>query len=201
MSPNATLLAYSGQPNIKHLRDQAALLSQVWKDNVDKLQPGPRIRTPNVSQATSPQLSSSISTTGSVAQGGLETLTIESAKSNIIVRAVQPRLLLVLVGGSPPQRIAHYFKISPEARGDPRYPSDPDDGEESLTGEDPPNELLTQSNDESIDEATPEYYEMTDGEKERLLNIQRRKIDAATKFMRDDFLNKRFVMPDETSIP
>ena len=118
MSPNATLLAYSGRPDIQLLRDQAALLSQIWKEHKDKLKERDR-------NTTSEAYSSSASTTVStIVEGALETLTIENANSNIIIRAVQPRLLLVLIGGPPPHRPSDFFKVTAEVKGDARYPTE-----------------------------------------------------------------------------
>jgi hypothetical protein len=112
MSPNATLLAYTGPSDIKELRDQAALISILWREAEQEH----KKRNPN-SQNT--DLSSSVV----LKPGDLETLTVESENSNIIVRAIQPRLLLVLVGGKPPKHDSlEFFKITPETVGDNRYP-------------------------------------------------------------------------------
>jgi hypothetical protein len=111
MSPNATLLAYTGPSNIKELRDQAALISILWREaEHDNKKQNPKSQ--NVDLTSSAVLQ----------PGSLETLTIESEKSNIIVRAIQPRLLLILVGGRPPNREENFFKITAEALGDARYP-------------------------------------------------------------------------------
>jgi hypothetical protein len=207
MSPNATLLAYSGTPNIQQTRDQAALLSQIWKEQKNKLR---EQDTDASSRPIGDHFSSSASTASTIVEGALETLTIESAKSNIIIRAVQPRLLLVLVGGAPPRRTSEYFKTTAEARGDPRYPPSAATSNDSLTGgahdsarDSPPAELLTHAHqDVVIDESMPaEYRDLTDNEKMQMLDIQRNKVDSATEFMRGDFANKGFVMPDEISIP
>jgi hypothetical protein len=206
MSPNATLLAYSGSPNIQQLRDQAALLSQVWKEYKDKIREQQSVSM----NSASDQLSSSSSTASTIVEGALETLTIENAKSNIIIRAVQPRLLLVLIGGSPPHRASDYFKVTAEARGDPRYPPETAIADAGSTDSpydsaqrSPPTELLTQTPEEAVIE-TPmpdKYHDITATEKMEMLSIQRQKIDAATDYMRSDFTNKGFIMPDELSIP
>lgn len=111
MSPNATLLAYTGPSDIKELRDQAALISILWREAEQQ--------TKQKTAQTNDLVSSDV-----LRPGQLETLTIESETSNIIVRAIQPRLLLVLVGSKPPKHDdSKYFKITPETVGDPRYPS------------------------------------------------------------------------------
>jgi hypothetical protein len=112
MSPNATLLAYTGPSDIKELRDQAALISILWKEAEQD-----RKKQNRDSQNTD------LTSSAVLKPGDLETLTVESEKSNIIVRAIQPRLLLVLVGGKPPKNNSlKFFKITPETVGDTRYP-------------------------------------------------------------------------------
>ncbi|KIW04312.1 uncharacterized protein PV09_04605 [Verruconis gallopava] len=204
MSPNATLLAYSGSPNIQQLRDQAALLSQIWREQKAKL--GGQSST-----SLTDHFSSSASTASTIAEGALETLTIENAKSNIIIRAVQPRLLLVLIGGSPPRRPSNFFKLTAEARGDPRYPPElvsPDSGSagsahDSVRGDSPPAEVLTHDHESFVADppAQSQHRDLSEHEKIEILDLQRRKIDAATEFIRGDFESKKFVMPDEISIP
>jgi hypothetical protein len=120
MSPHATLLSYSSPENIKDLRDQAALISMLWREQESEM---------NASQATSLwlQQQSEFATVDEsiVPEGALETLTIEFDHVNIIARAVQPRLLLVLVGGAAPNTQSAQFKITSEKRGDSRYPTTP----------------------------------------------------------------------------
>jgi hypothetical protein len=113
MSPNATLLSYTDDSDIKALRDQAALISILWREAEQQN----KQKNPN-SQNTDLTFSNMLK------PGDLETLTVESETSNIIVRAIQPRLLLVLVGGKPPtyKTDLKFFKITPETVGDVRYP-------------------------------------------------------------------------------
>lgn len=201
MSPNATLLAYSGSPNIQQLRDQAALLSQMWREQKDKLKEQDRAAT-----ASEPYSSSSSTTASTVPAGSLETLTIETAKSNIIIRAVQPRLLLVLVGGPAPRRKSDFFKVTAEAKGDARYPDEhrtPTDSKGTSFNDEAPEELLEGSHDQvMLDETVPtRCSDLSEAEKIRMLSIQRKKMDAATEFMRGDFSSRNFVMPDEGAIP
>ncbi|ORY03733.1 hypothetical protein BCR34DRAFT_492139 [Clohesyomyces aquaticus] len=191
MSPNGTLMAYSTPVDIKDLRDQAALISMAWKEHeasmIAKRQDGDPTESP------------------------LETLTIEFQHNNIIVRAIQPKLLLVLVGGVPPSRRS-LFKITTEAYGEPRYPqADDPEPESGQTGQ--PEEASS-----SIDSTTPVGGEAGETKKKTasisshmsqrekdiktgVLHIQRKKIDALTEFMRKDFDEKGFVMPDDSSFP
>ena len=83
MSPNGTLLAYSKPVQTKELRDQAALISMTWKDHCQGRQK------PSVRNGTTQDHS---------LKPALKTLTIETPDCNIIVRLLQPELLLVLIG-------------------------------------------------------------------------------------------------------
>jgi hypothetical protein len=174
MSPNATLLAYTGPSNIKELRDQAALISILWREAEQ-----------NLKSARSKPHNPEIASGDILLEGDLETLTIESESSNIIVRAIQPRLLLVLVGGRPPTHVDQLFKITPETGGDARYP--PADYR-------PPPSDITEA-------AEGESSRVDADLKLGLLHIQRKKVDAATEHMRADFQSKGFMMPDDSSIP
>jgi hypothetical protein len=142
---------------------------------------------------------------------GLETLTIEFQHNNIIVRAIQPKLLLVLVGGVPPSRKS-LFKITPEAYGDPRYPSTENPEEES-----PPSGQANESDASAEGSSSPGeggsptkkkaasiISTMSQRDKDLkigALHIQRKKIDALTDFIRADFDSKGFVMPDDSGFP
>jgi hypothetical protein len=199
MSPNGTLFAYSTPVDIKELRDHAALISMAWKDYDGERK---RRMVTNTESDTS-------SVSSAASKAPIETLTVEFDTNNLIVRAVQPNLLLVLVGGVPPGRHTT-FKITPESQGDPRYP------EERIVT---PIETSHDHEDilASADEATPKANEsiqqfgsshsgsqMSQLEKDMkvgLLHIQRKKLDAMTKFLRDDFASKGFVMPDDLSFP
>ncbi|KAF1976869.1 hypothetical protein BU23DRAFT_551302 [Bimuria novae-zelandiae CBS 107.79] len=173
MSPNGTLMAYTTPIDIRELRDQAALISMAWKDHSSKLSSNPESSNSELPPA-------------------LETLTIETANNNIIARAIQPSLLLVLVGGVPPSR-KELFMITPEARGDARYPPLPGEEDEAGSkgtvvgsGGKAPSVLSTMSIREK-------------DVKGGALHIQRKKLDALTDYLRRDFDAKGFVMPDDSS--
>lgn len=165
MSPSGTLMAYTTPIDIRELRDQAALISMAWKDHSSKLSSNPDTGSPP----------------------SLETLTIETSNNNIIARAIQPALLLVLVGGVPPSQ-KDVFKITPEAHGDPRYPPlDLSEDGEALVGSGKAASVLStmSSRDKDV--------------KGGALHIQRKKIDALTDYLRRDFDAKGFVMPDDST--
>ncbi|QDS72053.1 hypothetical protein FKW77_002590 [Venturia effusa] len=202
MSPNATLLAYTGPSDIKELRDQAALISILWRE-AEQQNKQKMLKTTHLSLSDE------------MKAGQLETLTIESEASNIIVRAIQPRLLLVLVGSKPPKHDnPQYFKITPENVGDPRYPSAdynpwPPSTTRSPSSSSPAIENAPEGFQESSDEQSV-LAETTEPESTLqiphelrlgLLHIQRNKVDAATEHMRRDFKSKGFYMPEDSSIP
>lgn len=189
MSPNGTLMAYSTPVDIKELRDQAALISMAWKEQ----------------EAIRKRQSEGVEDAAS-----LETLTIETQHNNIIVRALQRNLLLVLVGGVPPSR-KKLFRITPEARGDARYPVDLV-AEEAPTSN--PKDTGLSSEEASSAQAeeaiaalkrTPSILSnMSQREKDvkiGVLHIQRKKLDALSTFIRKDFDAKGFVMPDDSAFP
>ncbi len=190
MSPNGTLLAYSTPANIKELRDQAALISMAWKDYERA------ISSLHGADTTRPDGSAK-----GAADKSLETLTIEWDSNNLIVRALQPKLLLVLVGGVPPAR-KRDFKMTAEATGDPRSPSfEPSDGDSSSeiagpTELSPPqdsaqeNDRLGPPSRDSDGEAASHMSRRDKDIKLGALHIQRKKLDAMTKFIRDDFSSK-----------
>jgi hypothetical protein len=203
MSPNGTLLAYSTPVDIKDLRDQAALISMAWKEHETALQ-AKAGKDSTQSEAGQSEDSS--------ASSMLETLTIEFEHNNVIVRAIQPKLLLVLVGGVPPSRNRR-FKITAEAHGDPRYPhanleeieelpTAPSEGETSPKNGSPPtdedsNFLKKRASSVALSHMSQREKDLKLG----ALHIQRKKIDAVTEFIRRDFDTKGFVMPDDSIFP
>ncbi|OCK80925.1 hypothetical protein K432DRAFT_404290 [Lepidopterella palustris CBS 459.81] len=207
MSPNGTLLAYSTPVDIKELRDQAALISMAWKEHEAAL------RAKKV-KGNAKDLLETNQSSSSPRDPLLETLTIEFEHNNIIVRAIQPKLLLILVGGVPPERKAS-FKITPEAYGDPRYPSSEPSVISKSSGtvisseEDSPAEHRAIADSEiakSIAHRPTSIAESHMSQREKdvkagTLHIQRKKLDAMTDFIRNDFDSKGFVMPDDSSFP
>jgi hypothetical protein len=115
MSTEATLMSYSIPKDILKYRSEAALVSKAWKEYERAL------NSEHKRSAKYQNLS------GRVAKGELQNLTIETPSGVIIVRAIQPCLLLALVGGSPPRDasspdLSTEPKFTAEASGDARYP-------------------------------------------------------------------------------
>lgn len=200
MSPNGTLLAYSKPVDIKELRDQAALISIAWKDHDTAL------RQRAQQSAANGEAGSSASQ-----EPGLETLTIEFDNNNILVRAVQPKLLLVLVGGVPPSRKIN-FTITPESYGGSRYPSDnlqvPQLTSLTSSSKDRQNQRDTEQPEggSSFSKSPLKSPAKISSQSESnvnasVLHMQRTKLDALCEFLRKDFESKGFVMPDDNVFP
>jgi hypothetical protein len=125
MTNEAQLLAYSAPhtTNINKYRDEAALVSQAWKHYDTVLMSKANRTRPGHENPT-----------GHVARGELQCLTFETQTGVIIVRAIQPCLLLVQVGYTPPDAgdveyrpasSSHTLNgttITYELRGDARFP-------------------------------------------------------------------------------
>lgn len=203
MSPNGTLLAYSKPVDIKELRDQAALISIAWKEHCQGQ------KTSTVFDKSSRDETSAVMSGSQTWKPALKTLTIESRDCNIIVRLLQPELLLILIGNIPPNKTRN-FRIHAEAYGDPRYPSS-----------NPPASRPTSSSDVHQGDATVEgsaskasegllkskapslLSNMSQREKDiRLgpLHVQRKRLDALADYILMDFGNTGFVMPADSDL-
>ncbi|KAF1998546.1 hypothetical protein P154DRAFT_439103 [Amniculicola lignicola CBS 123094] len=188
MAPNGTLIAYSTPVDIKELRDQAALISMAWKDH-------------EAAQQTKGTAAEAEAIQGEPTKSAaLETLSIEFQQNNIIVRALQPQLLLVLVGNVPPNR-KDVFKMTPEAVGDPRYPAiaatennAPETSASLQTDESPKLSNKPSSIASHMSERDQDIHNGT-------LHIQRKKIDALSDYIRKDFASQAFVMPEDSTFP
>ncbi|KAH7069688.1 hypothetical protein BKA63DRAFT_87689 [Paraphoma chrysanthemicola] len=190
MSPNGTLLAYSTPVDIKELRDQAALISIVWKENCQGRQK---------TSTTEPRKDSSQSN-----KAPLKTLTVQSQTCNILVRSLQPELLLVLVGNIPPKK-SQSFKINAEGVGDPRYPSfdaapsRPGSSSNLLQG----GAALGGSDGASKGKAASIMSNMSQREKDvrlGVLHVQRKRLDALADYALRDFEGSGFIMPADSDL-
>jgi hypothetical protein len=161
MTPNGTLLAYSKPTNIRELRKQAAVAALSWQEHQEPA------RGDSMEKIAMPSL--------------LRTLTIESETSNIIVRKIQPQLLLALEGGVPPRRRTFEPRVTPEGPGDAPYPSP--DGK-------PINSALS-SSVSSIAESTQSTASRS------VLTLQRKKLDALASAIARNFEETGFKMPEE----
>jgi hypothetical protein len=190
MSPNGTLLAYSKPVQTKELRDQAALISMAWKESCNGRQ----------------KLSSRAGTgSDSSLKPALRTLTVETEDCNIIVRLLQPELLLVLIGKISPSK-TQPFKISAEGNGDPRYP----DTDGPLLRPSSSSKLLQGDATTDDPEGTPAKSKapsllsnMSQRDKDIRtgpLHIQRKRLDALAEYILKDFEDTGFVMPADADL-
>lgn len=199
MSPNGTLLAYSTPVDIKELRDQAALISIAWKEHCQGRQkppvPGQRKESARSDNSAGANAAQSL-------QPALRTLSIQSRDCNILVRLLQPELLLVLVGNIPPKK-NQSFKINAEGYGDPRYPEV--DASPSRPGSS--SNLL--QGDASADlssgkkKAPSVMSNMSQREKDirhGVLHVQRKRLDALANYALRDFESTGFVMPADSDL-
>ncbi|KAH0049467.1 hypothetical protein KCU72_g8015, partial [Aureobasidium melanogenum] len=126
MTPNGSLMAYTLPANMKELRDQVALVSISWKEHLER-KDNERFE-PQYSQGGPNEPSKRV-----VRPDALETLTVEFDNRNLIVKYLQPKLLLVLEGGVPPGR-KRELKVTAEAPGDSRYPPEDSDHTDTMLG-------------------------------------------------------------------
>jgi hypothetical protein len=196
MSPNGTLLAYSKPVQTKELRDQAALISLVWKEScTGRHKLPPRTGTTHSDQSLKP---------------ALRTLTVETEDCNIIVRLLQPELLLVLVGRIPPGK-QQTFNLAAEGFGDPRYP------ESDVPVSRPGSSFNVPQGDASADRSALGTNEglvvkgkapsllsnMSQRDKDirtGTLHVQRKRLDALAEYILKDFEEAGFVMPADADL-
>lgn len=180
MSPNGTLLAYSKPVDIKELRDQAALISIAWKEHCQ----GRKSPLTLEQRKDSTRNESSDGTASQSLKPALQTLTIESMGCNILVRLLQPQLLLVLVGRIPPNK-KQSFKIYAEAQGDARYPLVDTHASRYSPGE-ADNASTMSQRDKDI--------------KMGVLHVQRKRLDALADYILNDFEATNFIMPADSDL-
>ncbi|KAF1941653.1 hypothetical protein EJ02DRAFT_195934 [Clathrospora elynae] len=194
MSPNGTLLAYSRPVDIKELRDQAAIISMVWKENCVGRQKSP----PRTDSAHEQSVKSA-----------LRTLTIETEDCNIIARRLQPELLLVLIGKISPNKKQN-FKTVAEGYGDPRYPetevpASRPGSRSTLQGDAAAGHSTLGVGEGSVAKRkTPSIVSnMSQREKDirtGTLHVQRKRLDALGQYILKDFEDTGFVMPADSDL-
>lgn len=113
MTPDGDLLAYSSPGHIHDIRDQAAVISKLWNEEDANL----------IAKFTR-QHKSSANNEPEPSHGELYAITFEDEMYTVIVRAIQPRLLLVYAGGVPPpgKKKTKQTKKTVETVGDLKYP-------------------------------------------------------------------------------
>lgn len=104
MTPNGTLLAHSQPTDINDLRKQAAIAAITWQEH----------QRHNSDGSLADSFHGEIREDGEPQQP-LHVLTIESEASNVLIRQVQPQLLLALEGGVPPRRAGFGRRVTAES--------------------------------------------------------------------------------------
>ncbi|KAF1350024.1 hypothetical protein BDV97DRAFT_352994 [Delphinella strobiligena] len=183
MTPNGSLMAYTLPANMKELRDQVALVSISWKEHLERKD----------SENHEPQHSEdgpNDSERRIIRPDALETLTIEFDNRNLIVKYLQPKLLLVLEGGVPPGR-RKPLHVTAEAPGDARYP--PEDGSLSRNGSFTNAAALSSSvgSGASTTASQASYRRVS------VLQIQRKKTEIMAQTIRNELQRSGFQMPDD----
>jgi hypothetical protein len=206
MSPNGTLLAYSKPVDIKELRDQAALISIAWKEHCQGRKPPP---VPDSRKDSSRDEASAAASGSHTLKSALKILTIESQDCNILVRLLQPELLLILIGKIPPNKTRN-FRIHAEAYGDPRYPpfdfsaSHPSSSSNGPQGDASIENLASKVPEGLLKGKAPSLLSnMSQREKDiRLgpLHVQRKRLDALADYILKDFGTTGFVMPADSDL-
>ncbi|KAI5244074.1 hypothetical protein E4T43_03891 [Aureobasidium subglaciale] len=174
MTPNGSLMAYTLPANMKELRDQVALVSISWKEHLER-KDNEKFE-PQYSQGGPNEPSKRV-----IRADALETLTVEFDNRNLIVKYLQPKLLLVLEGGVPPGR-KRELKVTAEAPGDTRYPSEDSSGADAMLGT-------------SIGSKASTTVSST--QRLSVLHIQRRKMEMMTETIKRELAG--FEMPDDPS--
>lgn len=176
-------MAYTLPANMKELRDQVALVSISWKEQLERKDS--ENFAPQHSQEGTNEFSKRI-----IRPDALETLTVEFDNRNLVIKYLQPKLLLVLEGGVPPGR-RRALKVTPEAPGDTRYP--PEDQGDAGNGSMTNSGFLSSSvgSKASTTASAASFRRLT------VLHIQRRKMEIMAQTIKDELQRSGFQMPDD----
>jgi len=239
MTPSGSLIAYSTPANIRQLRDQMALISMTWHEQVARKRSAAKYHShshsnhrarPSHSAGQPPSkrtTGSSSSTFTSASSPALETLTLEfEGRRNVIVRYLQPKVLLVLEGGalaagggggggdgrsttttgtgSTSGTGSGALRITAEAHSEARYPAERDLATSSAFAT---NGEARHSADAKVEnEAGPEGDAASGSStavsnssvgRMDVLDVQRRRLEAMAASIKEEFARSGFEMPDE----
>ncbi|KAK3110507.1 hypothetical protein LTR53_015135 [Teratosphaeriaceae sp. CCFEE 6253] len=162
MTPNGTLLAHTQPSDARELRKQVAMVALSWQEHA---------QIPAEPDEASSQTQR---------QQDLHTLIIESETGNVVVRRIQPQLLLVLEGGVPPRKPSFEPRVVAEGpEGGPSH-----DGRSAGS----PSTSISSKADSSMSTATA-----------GVLALHRRKLDMMAAAIVAEFDQTGFHMPGEGS--
>ncbi|KAF4549792.1 Hypothetical protein D9617_20g028480 [Elsinoe fawcettii] len=179
-TPNGSLLAYTSPTDMRELRDQVALISMTWKEQLD-------LREDDAEEEDRPATDDPL----------IHTMSMELENRNVLVRYLQPNLLLILEGGVPPRK-PRQVQVTTEGPHDQRYPPHAD----GLIGSTATNGSATTNGKDSDDKASgsPSGFSeasttMSVRRAKNVLDVHRRKLDAMTTIIRSELGKIRFDMP------
>ncbi|KAF2224474.1 hypothetical protein BDZ85DRAFT_281061 [Elsinoe ampelina] len=181
-TPNGSLLAYTSPTDIRELRDQVALISMTWKEQLDL-----RENDMDDEGHTDPN------------EPTMHTMTMEFENRNIVVRLLQANLLLVLEGGVPPRK-PRQVQVTTEGPRDQRYPPHADGAVSKSVenGSTRPNGSVTATEPPGSPSGHSEASTtMSVRKAKNVLDVHRRKLDAMTTIIRSELRKIHFEMPSD----
>ncbi|TKX21064.1 hypothetical protein C1H76_6604 [Elsinoe australis] len=182
-TPNGSLLAYSTPVDMRELRDQVALISMTWKEQLD-------LREDDIDEDDHDGADHF--------EPAIHTMTMEFENRNLLVRHIQSNMLLVLEGGVPPRR-SRPLQITTEGPDDSRYPFEieSDGAHPSVNG-------ATTAKDKHEERphgpGSPTGFSEASTttsvrRRNHVLDIHRRKLDAMSGVLKAELRKSHFEMP------
>ncbi|PNS21869.1 hypothetical protein CAC42_467 [Sphaceloma murrayae] len=179
MTPNGSLLAYTTPSDMRELRDQVALISMTWKEQLDvREEQADELGHPNRDRAPV-----------------MLTMTMEFENRNLLIRYLQSNLLLVLEGGVPPRR-ARQLQVTTEGPHDARYPGD-DSGGANGSADERKKAQQHHGAPSSPSAGSEASTTMSVRRRNHVLDIHRKKLDSMTGIIRSELAKARFEMPKD----
>ncbi|KAF2157209.1 hypothetical protein K461DRAFT_289548 [Myriangium duriaei CBS 260.36] len=180
-TPNGSLIAYTSPTDIRELRDQAALVLVTWREQFESAKKDARDR----------ELDAENRNDSTEADSIMHTMTMEFDNRNVLVRQLQPKLLLVLEGGVPPGRTRKLQITREGLYGVKRSTMNGQNADSQNMAPAPDARPATSPSGLSeISTATSTLRRRTN-----ILDIHRKKLDALTEVIRRDFEKAQFSMP------
>ncbi|KAM0723951.1 hypothetical protein Q7P37_000942 [Cladosporium fusiforme] len=171
MTPNGTLLAYSQPANTRDLRNQAAMVALSWQEH-------------EMAKVHEEHDEDDEDHDPADFMDHIRALTIEAETSNIVATRLQSHMLLVLEGGVPPRRQGFEPKTTVEGIDDDQYPP-----EDPNLANVPKDATVSSRASSTISSAAVS-----------VLRLQRKKLEALSNAIIDDFERTGFEIPEEGAL-
>lgn len=186
-TPNGSLVAYTAPADVRSLRDQAALVLVTWREQIEYLR----------TESTSPEADGDAHGTTNDLGSSLHTMIMEFDSRNVLVRQIQPKLLLVLEGGVPPGRrkSLHITIESLDGTKRPGTATSVDASQVSRT--DDTNNAASHAAGSPSARSLASTTASVSQRRNNILDLHRRKLDALTEVIRQDFEKAQFSMPTD----